>query len=277
MQIDWFTLTAQVVNFLVLVWLLKHFLYGRIIQAMNDREARIVSRLEEAARQQEEAEQEAQRYRKRKEELDAQREEVLERARENAEARRQQLVEEARQEVEQVRVHWFESLQQEKAQFLQDLSEQAGQRVFEIVRRALKDLASAELQQMMIATFLERIRNLEPSERELMAEAIRTSDREAEFRSAFPVAPEMRERITQNLREQLEDGVVVRFEVEPALGCGIELYAHSHRLAWNLESYLEALESDFFQALEDKAIEHGKTHPDASGIKRSRRTAPSRP
>ena len=35
----WFTLVAQVINFLVLVWLLKHFLYGRIVKAMSEREA----------------------------------------------------------------------------------------------------------------------------------------------------------------------------------------------------------------------------------------------
>jgi F0F1-type ATP synthase membrane subunit b/b' len=27
MLIDWFTVAAQIVNFLILVWLLKHFLY----------------------------------------------------------------------------------------------------------------------------------------------------------------------------------------------------------------------------------------------------------
>ena len=48
MQIDWFTVVAQIVNFLILVWLLKKFLYGPIIRAMDDRERRIASRLEEA-------------------------------------------------------------------------------------------------------------------------------------------------------------------------------------------------------------------------------------
>ena len=48
MQIDWFTVVAQIVNFLTLVGLLKKFLYGPIIRAMDDRERRIASRLEEA-------------------------------------------------------------------------------------------------------------------------------------------------------------------------------------------------------------------------------------
>ena len=48
MQIDWLTVAAQIVNFLVLVWLLQRFLYRPITEAMARREERIESRLSEA-------------------------------------------------------------------------------------------------------------------------------------------------------------------------------------------------------------------------------------
>jgi len=48
MQIDWFTLIAQIVNFLILVWLLKHFLYDRMVDGMDKRREKISSRLKEA-------------------------------------------------------------------------------------------------------------------------------------------------------------------------------------------------------------------------------------
>ena len=48
MLIDWFTVCAQIVNFLVLVALLKHFLYGPILRAMDAREQTIAGRLAEA-------------------------------------------------------------------------------------------------------------------------------------------------------------------------------------------------------------------------------------
>ena len=41
MLIDWFTVGAQVVNFLILVWLLKRFLYRPILDAIDAREKRI--------------------------------------------------------------------------------------------------------------------------------------------------------------------------------------------------------------------------------------------
>ncbi len=48
MAIDWITVSAQIVNFLILVWLLKHFLYQPIIRAMDRREQRVSERLNEA-------------------------------------------------------------------------------------------------------------------------------------------------------------------------------------------------------------------------------------
>jgi F-type H+-transporting ATPase subunit b len=43
MLIDWFTVAAQIVNFLILVWLLKHFLYKPILDAIDAREKRIAA------------------------------------------------------------------------------------------------------------------------------------------------------------------------------------------------------------------------------------------
>ena len=47
MQLDWSTVALEVVNFLVLVWLLKRFLYGRILHAIEARESKIAARIAE--------------------------------------------------------------------------------------------------------------------------------------------------------------------------------------------------------------------------------------
>ena len=58
MLIDWFTVGAQVVNFLVLMWLLKHFLYKPVLDAIDAREQRIAKQLEQAQAVQDGAEHE---------------------------------------------------------------------------------------------------------------------------------------------------------------------------------------------------------------------------
>ena len=48
MLIDWFTVGAQVLNFLILIWLLKRFLYKPILHAIDEREERIATELANA-------------------------------------------------------------------------------------------------------------------------------------------------------------------------------------------------------------------------------------
>ena len=45
MLINWFTVLAQAINFLILVWLLKRFLYKPILHAIDEREKGIATQL----------------------------------------------------------------------------------------------------------------------------------------------------------------------------------------------------------------------------------------
>ena len=48
MLIDWFTVAAQALNFLILVWLMKRFLYKPILNAIDAREKLIAKELADA-------------------------------------------------------------------------------------------------------------------------------------------------------------------------------------------------------------------------------------
>ena len=56
MLIDWFTVLAQIINFLILIYLLKRFLYGPIIRAMEEREKKMVADQDRAKNAEKEAE-----------------------------------------------------------------------------------------------------------------------------------------------------------------------------------------------------------------------------
>src|SRR5690606_19777616 len=161
MQVDWFTLIAQVVNLLVLVGLLKHFLYGRIVRAMNEREATIAGRLEEAARERASAEQEAESFRARNRELEEQREQILARFRKEAESHRQQLMETARLEIEKMKIEWLEALERERHESLRSFRKNLGQAVLAVARQGLKELANADLEDRMVEVFVGRLEALD--------------------------------------------------------------------------------------------------------------------
>ncbi|MGL6052044.1 MAG: hypothetical protein ACRC16_19025 [Aeromonas salmonicida] len=97
MLIDWFTVGAQVVNFLILAWLLKRFLYHPILDAIDAREKRIATELANAAQQQASATEERENFEQRNSELDRNKATLLKEATEAAHVERQRLLDEARQ------------------------------------------------------------------------------------------------------------------------------------------------------------------------------------
>lgn len=99
-RIYWFTVVVEIVNFLILVALLKYFLYDRIIGIADKREAKIAARFEEAELSRREAEKEVETFQTKQRGLDEQREQFIVQAKAEAENRRRELLEQARQEIE---------------------------------------------------------------------------------------------------------------------------------------------------------------------------------
>ena len=255
MLIDWFTVTAQVINFLILVYLLKRFLYGPIIKAMDRREKRIALRLEEGQKKQDEAEEEVQRYLEKNRDLDNRREGLLSEIKEEADARRKELMNEARNEVEVIRTNWYEAIQREKEAFLQDLRQRAGKQTCAIARRALKNLANVDLEHHIIGVFIERLRNLDEEELGALNESILKSGWKITLRSAFEIPQEMARQIAEVFEKRGADPVDLQLEISSDVICGIELKVHGRKIAWSLEHYLETIEEALVEALEGKGIE----------------------
>ena len=103
MHIDWFVFFAQIVNFLILVYLLKRFLFGRIIAAMDGREARLAADLADAERMKEEAGQAAEGAREQARMWNERYEEMVRQAANEVEAQRKELTNKARTDVDELR------------------------------------------------------------------------------------------------------------------------------------------------------------------------------
>src|ERR1700712_4715479 len=97
MLIDWFTVGAQVLNFVILVWLLKRFLYQPVLDAIDAREARIATQIAETTASQATALQEQADFKRRNDDFDAHRQALLKQATADADAERQRLIDNARQ------------------------------------------------------------------------------------------------------------------------------------------------------------------------------------
>src|ERR1700733_1656585 len=157
MLIDWFTVGAQAVNFLILVWLMKRFLYKPVLAAIAAREKKIADELQQAAAAQSQAEKERNDLRVQTESLQGQREELLRAAVADAGAQRQRLLDTARKESEDLRSKLTAAATVERAELNRELVTRTRQEVFALTRKTLADLAGTTLEAQMLEVFIRRV------------------------------------------------------------------------------------------------------------------------
>ena len=255
MEVDWVTTIAQIINFLILVALLRHFLYGPITRAMENRRQAIKSEIEEAKERESEARRKEQEYEQKRSELDEQTEDLLETARNEAQERRDEMIGSARQEVDELQRRWQEHLREEREAFLRELRSRMGAGACSVAREALEDLANAQLQEQIISVFLDRMRELDPERAGRLREAHSEAGSPPLLVSAFELAQDQRESLQQGVHELLETDEEMEFRTSGDLLCGAELNLGGRKLAWSIDSYLDSLVDDVSEALRSEAEE----------------------
>lgn len=285
MLIDWFTVGAQVINFLILVWLLKRFLYRPILDALDAREKRIASDLAAAAAKEREAETERSSFEQKNEELDRCRNALLADARDEARAERKRLLAAAHADADELRRKRDAALRREYHALRNTIEQRTCAEVFAIARKVLADLAGTTLEAHMAEAFIGRMRSLDSEEKARLATAMRPSPAEGSqyppagegsphvsapgasgatgkhgegailVRSAFEFPATQQEAIAAAIRQILGGETALRFQLEPDLISGIELVAGGYKVAWSIAGYLASLEEEVGSLLDARGEE----------------------
>jgi F-type H+-transporting ATPase subunit b len=253
MLIDWFTVGAQALNFVILVWLLKHFLYKPILKAIDVREKRIAAELADADAKKGEAQKERDEFQHKNEEFDRQRAALLGKAAEEAKAEGERLLDEARKAADALGAKRQEGLKIDARNLNQAVSLLAQKEVFAIARKALADLATASLEERVAEVFTRRLRELDDNAKKSLAEALKTSSEPALVRSAFDLPAGQRAAIQNALNETFSAEIRVRFETAADLVSGIELTANGQKVAWSISDYLASFEKSVGELLDGQA------------------------
>lgn len=250
MLIDWFTVSAQAVNFLILVWLLKRFLYKPILNAIDEREKLIAAQLQDADAKKSQAQQERDEFERKNEEFARQRDTMMSQATAEAKGARQRLMDEARQQAQALRAKLQDALGSEQEALKREIASRTQHEVFAIARKALSDLAATNLEERITEVFIRRLCELTDEEKGKLASARKNPHRSALVRSAFELAPAQREAIERAVKETLAGETQVQFETLPSLVSGIELTTNGHKVAWSIADYLASMEKSVGEVME---------------------------
>jgi F-type H+-transporting ATPase subunit b len=256
MLIDWFTVAAQAVNFLVLVWLLKRFLYKPILGAMDAREKRIASQLRQAEAEKATAKEEAEKLRMVREEFERTKETRLKEVSDEVTAMRSQLTEKARQEIDNLGAKWRESLQTEQKTLLKKIAGRVQEETFAIVTKVLRDLAGKELEQQILEVFVRKLRSLNGVEKWSIAALAKSSQSPILVRTAFDLSGPARAEIETTLKTAFPGDRQIEFEKAEALIGGIELIGEGHKVSWSIGDYLSSLQDNVHELIDHKGASH---------------------
>ena len=248
MLIDWFTVLAQIVNFAVLVALLKRFLYGPLVAAIDAREQAIAARVAEAARSEQEAAARAEQLAKELAETEYQKAAVLAAAREEADRVRGEILDQARANVRELECRWRTELERGKTAFLDEVRRRAAAEILAATRGALHDLAGADVQCAALNVFIEKIGSIDA---EVLAK-FAAEGMTVVSHDDLPV--EMRARVRGAIGKRLGGPAEIKFETAPALAWGVELRGNGRRIGWTPDAWIDSVEDKLRAELERAAV-----------------------
>lgn len=246
MLIDWFTVIAQIVNFLVLVALMKRFLYGPLVKAIDDREARIAGQLDEAALKKKQAGFEMQQVQQQISELDTRGAKIIADARNQAEGKKNEMIETARSSVKGLEQRWRDDLRLEQTTFFSEIRHTAAAEILAITRDVLADLASTDIEHGAVQAFLGKLESFDAvALKKLSVNGLTVV-------SARELPPELQHQIEETI-EKMIGAVSLRFELSREMAWGIALQGDGQRIGWTPDTYLDSFEEKLKSALDQHA------------------------
>jgi F-type H+-transporting ATPase subunit b len=263
MLIDWFTVGAQVLNFLILVWLLKRFLYQPILTAIDAREARIANELADAENLQKAANSEREEFSKKNVQFEQLRSKLLAEATEAANKQRHELLAAARTAADALTAKHALQLRIEQQNLHHELSGLARAQVLSIARKALTELANIPLESAIVRTLVLRLEQLPEEPKAAFAEAIHQADNCLSIHSAFELAQPERAQLQLAINMCFSRDIKLNYDAVDAVLGGVELAAGGQVLGWTIDGYLTALEQNIAEVISQK-MQVPTTHPDAA-------------
>lgn len=240
MAIDWTTFTLEVVNFLVLVWILKHFLYQPVLDILARRQADLTRTLEEARRVEVAA---------------AELRDQFEHRLADWEAEKTRLRAGLESDLEAERGRQFQALtrtlatERERQRAQETHREELRRRAVEVqaidlaldfATRLLTRLAGPELERRLIEVFIEDLARLPEDRLAAMDAAILDEPSPALITSAFPIDEAQRQRITAALTARLGRALPLSWAEDAKLLAGLRLALGPWQLDLSLADELAA-------------------------------------
>jgi F-type H+-transporting ATPase subunit b len=238
-NLNWSTLILEMINFLVLVWILKRFLYKPVLDVIARRRAGVAKVLSDAEAIGREAETLKAEYRERLADWEKEREREEAALREALQSERRRQTEALRLALDEERKK-HEVLEERRLQEAARLAEQAAaDHGARFAARLLSGIASPEVEARLIDLFIGELGGQTPEQRRNLLRAIEESPGPVRISTAYPLDPARRSALTRALGEFFGREVACEFSERKEMLAGIRAGIGPWTLQADLESELK--------------------------------------
>jgi F-type H+-transporting ATPase subunit b len=238
-QLNWSTFVLEIINFLVLVWILKRFLYRPVLAAIAERKAAIDKTISEADARRHQAETLEQQYRSRLDDWDREKTRIQTALDEQMRGERTRATQELQKVLDQEREKERVLAQRRLAEVENRAAEQGMANGVKFTARLLERIASPELEARLVVLALEELPHLPPAQKQALEQACRDPRRTVSITSAFPLAEPQRVRFVEGLREATHQDVRATFEQDSSLIAGLRISAGPWMVRANVRDELD--------------------------------------
>jgi len=242
MELSWSTFLLEIVNFLVLVWILKRFLYKPVLDVIARRKAGIEKRLADARKLHEEAEGLQKQYEGRLAQWEEEQREARQKLTQELDAERAARMQQLRQALEQEREKARVAQQRRDADTLRQLEETAIRQGARFASQLLGTAAGPELHRKLVDLLLAELAAL-PEERIAQLRTKVGHSNRVTVTSAYPLDTPAQERLQQALAPLLPENAACTFTEDSELIAGLRIELGAWMLASDVRDELEGFEA----------------------------------
>ncbi len=242
MGFSWVTFVAQIVNLLVLIWLLKRFLYKPILNAIDRRQAFIMDKVQKAQEAKDLAEKERVALTEKRLLFEQEQTKRLDALAQDIAGLKSRRLVDLDEEINLLRQKKKTELTQEIQSAELEIRNLFAAQFMQLSHKAMADLSGLAPLEQAVALFQKRVGPLKKSEKEKIRNAL--SRQSVIFIStSAPLPDRTKAALVAFARRAFELPSTAKIQVrtDAALILGIELSAGDITLEWHLKSYLDAL------------------------------------
>jgi F-type H+-transporting ATPase subunit b len=238
-ELSWSTFALEIVNFLVLVWILKRFLYKPVLNVIASRQAGIEKNMADAKALHDEAEKLQQQYEGRLADWDRERQQARESLSSEIDAERARKMKELQTALQQEKEKAMVAEEHRQADARRKLEETALQNGARFATRLLEQASGPDLEKRLVEILLSDIQQLTDEQITALRKISGPAPKGIVVISAFPLEDEQRQRIEQALKTVTGAEVSVQYEQNGELMAGVQITVGDWVLAANIRNELK--------------------------------------